>query len=292
MYVSRKVSGQYDQAFNIDARSGNNFIKGDLYVDGSISASNVQYSGVEVGTITGTDDILKLMASDGQTSAQILVDDTSNGIKIKNADVYIDADKSIQFGDNTGPKIYKQGNNLRINSAISNYCGTSGKSYITWIHPDGDSDPVLQFGIDEQEQSNPDIEIKTYGDCGRLYFNSPNGFYFNGDIAYSGSHTQASDSNLKNVGSDITLTAEQVANAPAVNFTWKNDENNINHVGSIAQYWQVVMPEVVSETKNGLGLDYSTTALMSAITVAKKVVELEEKIAQLEAKINELTSNN
>ena len=53
------------------------------------------------------------------------------------------------------------------------------------------------------------------------------------------------------------------------------------------------MPEVVKEDKNGnLGLDYSTTALMSSITVAKKVMELEEKIAQLEAKINELTSNN
>lgn len=112
------------------------------------------------------------------------------------------------------------------------------------------------------------------------------------DVTVDGQTVHSSDRNLKNIISDITLTAQQVADAPAVNFTWKNDENNINHVGSIAQYWQVVMPEVVKETKKGLGLDYSTAALMSSITVAKELMALKEEIAQLKAQINELTSNN
>ena len=267
MYVSKKVSGQYDEAFNIDVRTGNNFIKGDLYVDGSISASNIQYSGVEVGTITGTDDILKLMASDGQTSAQILVDDISNGIKIKNADVYIDADKSIQFGDSSNKVTIRTKNYTTYDQDTHN----RGVEFANW---DGDAFRFIM-------RSNA------------VYFSQDSDtFIFDGDVEVTGLVDQEynlSDRNLKNVGSDITLTAEQVANAPAVNFTWKDDENNINHVGSIAQYWQAVMPEVVKENKKGnLGLNYSTAALMSAITVAKEVVELKSKVQSLEEENTEL----
>lgn len=175
--------------------------------------------------------------------------------------------------------------------------GSSDSHRLTFIHPDGDSDPTIRFRLSDQSQL-PSIDIKAEGDYEHVFFYTNYDFYFHKNSGgpapiHASSFVQGSDRNLKNVGTDITLTAEQVADAPAVNFTWKSDENGTNHVGSIAQYWQVVMPEVVSQDKSGtLGLDYATTALMSAITVAKEVVALKEEIAQLKAQINELTSNN
>lgn len=115
------------------------------------------------------------------------------------------------------------------------------------------------------------------------------------DKMYATSFEQTSDRNLKDIVSDTTLTVEQVANAPAVNFTWKKDaedENKKQNVGTIAQYWQVVLPEVVGEEEDGtLTMQYSNAAMISAITTAKEVVALKQEIAELKSQIAELIAN-
>lgn len=106
--------------------------------------------------------------------------------------------------------------------------------------------------------------------------------------------SQTSDRNLKDIISDVNLTVEQVAEAPAVEFTWKKDqsEDKQHNVGTIAQYWQVVLPEVVGEDKNGnLTMQYSNAAMISAIVTAKEVVALKEEIAELKRQIAELKNN-
>lgn len=105
---------------------------------------------------------------------------------------------------------------------------------------------------------------------------------------------QGSDRTLKDIVSDVNLTVEQVAEAPAVEFTWKNDqsENKQHNVGTIAQYWQVVLPEVVGETEDGkLTMQYSNAAMVSAIVTAKEVVALKEEIEELKRQIAELKNN-
>ena len=106
---------------------------------------------------------------------------------------------------------------------------------------------------------------------------------------------QSSDRNLKDIVSDTTLTVEQIAEAPAVNFTWKKDadkENKKQNVGTIAQYWQVVLPEVTGEAKDGsLTLQYGNAAMVSSIVTAKEVVALKEEIAELKRQIAELKAN-
>ncbi len=106
---------------------------------------------------------------------------------------------------------------------------------------------------------------------------------------------QSSDRNLKDIVSDTTLTVEQIAEAPAVNFTWKKDsgkEDKKQNVGTIAQYWQVVLPEVTGEAKDGsLTLQYGNAAMVSAIVTAKEVVALKEEIAELKRQIAELKAN-
>lgn len=106
--------------------------------------------------------------------------------------------------------------------------------------------------------------------------------------------SQTSDRNLKDIVSDVNLTVEQIAEAPAVEFTWKKDqsEDKQHNIGTIAQYWQVVLPEVVGETEDGkLTMQYSNAAMVSAIVTAKEVVALKEEIEELKRQIAELKNN-
>ena len=106
--------------------------------------------------------------------------------------------------------------------------------------------------------------------------------HVSGDIYATGGVTAASDARLKDIQGNVGLSVEDIANAPAVKFLWKKDRAKGMQVGSIAQYWQRVMPEVVSNKSNELGLQYGVAALLSAITTAKKVVDHEQRIKELE----------
>lgn len=107
-----------------------------------------------------------------------------------------------------------------------------------------------------------------------------------GDIVVAG--TSSSDETLKDKVADVELTAEQIAEAPAIKYTWKDNEKDQNvHVGTIAQYWQEVLPETVSTDSNEkLTLDYQGAAMAAVINLAKEVVELKAKVAELESKLN------
>jgi hypothetical protein len=122
----------------------------------------------------------------------------------------------------------------------------------------------------------------------------------NGDIlAYDsvGSWTNVSsglsDIRQKNViNYEAEPLFETVANAPAIRFTWKDATYSFRrgiHVGSIAQYWQTTIPEAVSMDNEGmLSMQYDVIALLSTISVAKKVSEHERRIVILERENEEL----
>lgn len=94
---------------------------------------------------------------------------------------------------------------------------------------------------------------------------------------------QTSDITKKNILSNVGLSLHNIADAPLFNFTWKDSKDQRNYIGTSAQYWQKVIPEVVSEEKRGvLGLQYDVAALAGVITVAKRVVDHEARIAELE----------
>ena len=95
--------------------------------------------------------------------------------------------------------------------------------------------------------------------------------------------TALSDARHKNVIGDTELTVEQIAGAPAIRFTWKDRDDQSVFAGSIAQYWQKVLPEVVQSQADGtLSLDYQVTALISSIVVARKVENHESRLRRLE----------
>lgn len=137
--------------------------------------------------------------------------------------------------------------------------------------------------------SSSALLVKESGD---VYVASGKKLYVNGAQV-------TSDARLKNVIGDISLSVEQVANAPAVAFRWR--ENGERSVGSIAQYWMSILPDTVSEDSfsKKLYLDYSRAALLSAIVTAKRVLSVEErmltaeeKIKQLEERLSKYENNN
>lgn len=99
-----------------------------------------------------------------------------------------------------------------------------------------------------------------------------------------------SDARLKTIISDVSLTVEQIAHAPAVNFIWK--ENGLRSAGSIAQYWRTYLPDTVDVDDMGdkLYLDYSRAALLSAIVTARRVLTVESRMLTAEEKIESLTA--
>lgn len=109
-----------------------------------------------------------------------------------------------------------------------------------------------------------------------------------GDIYATGDVTAASDENLKNVVCKANISVKQIANAPAVKFTWKDGQDKDVHTGSLAQYWQKVLPEAVIDRCGTLSMNYGAASMVAVINVAKKVVSHEEQIKQLKNRISEL----
>lgn len=111
---------------------------------------------------------------------------------------------------------------------------------------------------------------------------SETGISSNGYVSAKGIDS-TSDIRLKEDVSDYGLAVEKVADAPLVGFRWK--DSGEHSVGSIAQYWQDVVPELVREVDGYLRMDYGSIALVSSIAAARRIVELEERINNLEQQI-------
>ena len=110
------------------------------------------------------------------------------------------------------------------------------------------------------------------------------------NVLSNGYVTALSDIRKKNVIEDIELDVNAIALARLIRFTWKDRKfDKAEHVGGIAQEWQKILPEAVHEAADGtLSMDYGAIGLISAVTLARKVVEQERRLEQLEARIKRL----
>lgn len=101
------------------------------------------------------------------------------------------------------------------------------------------------------------------------------------------STSSSSDERLKKILGAVGLTTEQIAEAPSVAFKWR--KNGDRAVGTIAQYWQDILPEVVGKDNNGyLTMQYGVAAMLASISNAKRILSVEERIKHLEDEITRL----
>lgn len=110
-----------------------------------------------------------------------------------------------------------------------------------------------------------------------------------GTTTFNGTLASSSDVSQKNVIKDVELTVEQIAKSPAINFTWKEGDDK-QYVGTIAQYWKDVLPEVVSGDEGNLRMDYASLGVVNSIILARKVEEQDAVIKELMNEIAELKS--
>ena len=86
-----------------------------------------------------------------------------------------------------------------------------------------------------------------------------------------------SDERKKIVSKEMVLDLDKIADAPSVLFKWRDSQDETEHVGTIAQYWQEVLPQVVCEDHEGnLSMQYGTAALVAVISVARELREIKK----------------
>jgi hypothetical protein len=110
-----------------------------------------------------------------------------------------------------------------------------------------------------------------------------------GDMTAAGNVTAYSDETLKTNWRD--LPDDFVANLAKVKHgVYDRTDENITQVGVGAQSLRPVLPWAVIEGIDGvLSVAYGNAAMVSAVQLAKRVVEQDERIARLEALVAKLT---
>lgn len=133
----------------------------------------------------------------------------------------------------------------------------------------------------------------TYGGSSSyMYLKGGEGLNISGSIYATGAVTALSDARHKTIIKDVDMSVEDISRMPAVMYQWNDGrEDKDLHVGSIAQDWQSVLPQVVlraNDKEGTLSMSYGVAGLISAIVTARKVVEHERRIAELERENKEL----
>jgi hypothetical protein len=110
--------------------------------------------------------------------------------------------------------------------------------------------------------------------------------HVSGQIFCTGGFTFNSDERKKNIiDHDVKLSVDDIANAPLIHYTLKDDPLRRVCIGSIAQYWQKVLPETVSTDKEGyLSMSYDVQAHAAVVVLARKVQQLEKIINELQSR--------
>ena len=137
--------------------------------------------------------------------------------------------------------------------------------------------------------------IKTEGgDIYGVYDGLDKLMYFDASAAFCSAFVQTSDERLKNIlNGDFRLSLGTMANAPLVQFDWNNRNDGKHHVGTIAQYWQGTLPEVVSKTQNGtLALAYGELGVAMGISLANILEDTNGRVTTVEEEIKTLKEEN
>ena len=109
-----------------------------------------------------------------------------------------------------------------------------------------------------------------------------------GKIYCTGGFAFLSDKRMKNViDRQVQLTVDQIADAPLIYYTLKGDKDKRVQLGSVAQYWETVLPETVQTDKAGtLSMQYDVQAHVAVVVLARKVRALLEEVEKIKKQAN------
>ena len=166
---------------------------------------------------------------------------------------------------------------ISTNEEMLKLSGYSYQSVITWGWESSKSDYIAFRIPGNSNHESTRMELQSGGVGGLQVY---------GNIRYTGTSSSSSDVRLKTELKEIHLTAKDISLAPSFRFRWKRKGGGIA-IGSSAQYWQKLLPDAVCEDENGyLSMSYANIALVSAISIAREVVNMDKRISEIERKIN------
>lgn len=108
-----------------------------------------------------------------------------------------------------------------------------------------------------------------------------------GDI-YATAFYSTSDIRLKNIKSEVVISAEDLAKLPLFNFIWNNQTNNKLFSGTSAQDVLKILPTVISYTEEYYQLDYATLGTIAGITACKELITQKSEIELLKDRVKQL----
>lgn len=175
-----------------------------------------------------------------------------------------------------------------ISSSVNGSSPTSTQQYGITFSPSGGS---TQAGILISENNNDGTAIGFF--CTNSYAAGPQlrgSFDPSGNFTAAANVTAYSDERLKIDWAPLADNfVEELTKVKSGTYT--RTDSGERQAGSSAQDWQKLLPEVVVagiDDESTLSLAYGNAALVSAVELAKRVVDQEARIAKLEALVAEL----
>ena len=244
-------------------------------------------------TKTGTDTITGAKTFSGTSATMLTIDRNSTNPALirfmKNGSTlgYLGVDNNKNAVFNNGNSVYYLTHNGNIASQLSSM-SLEFNNTVTFNDCTTFTNDVFvnapfyieNQGMSGREDGNDTWYIDSSGDAIFEYLTCTN-------------LDQSSDMTKKNRLHDVELSLMDIANAPAFHFLWKNGKNSRGmQVGTSAQYWQTVLPEVVSGTEGSLTMNYSVLGVVSSILIAREVVDTKDRVARLEERVKALEAEN
>lgn len=163
---------------------------------------------------------------------------------------------------------------LTNNSRISNATGSGGSLYI------GRSDDAGWVKMSDMcsRQGDSYWKITSSGDV------TATNIFSIGDVS------GMSDARKKTIIKHLTLDVRRIAEMPIVRFQWKDRRDNSLQVGTLAQSWLPLLPEIVTHSNDDVyGVKYGVGAMCIGISNSREIVGILNEIAAI---LNEVKSHD
>jgi hypothetical protein len=109
-----------------------------------------------------------------------------------------------------------------------------------------------------------------------------------GDTLSTGEVTAGSDIRHKSITEYLPeIAPEKISAAPIFKFRWTDRDDDKIHIGTSAQYWQEILPEIVTGT-DFLTLNYPVLATILAVQASRRIDRIEQRILVLEQENEQL----
>ena len=214
--------------------------------------------------------------------------DSSNNVSIPNGDLQVDARVKVKDRIEFNATDIAVGTNTTLIEATA---GSGATGRMTLAHFINDSNNKFWQGFDINDASAPYYTwFHGSGTGGTIDTYKSMKFEQSGVLRVDGSIVQTSDARLKENIRKLETPLKKVCSLKGIKFDWKNEKNNKNIIGFIAQEVEKIIPEVV-KTSDALADGKEGSPPVDnpkSVGYAELVPYLVEAIKELTAKVGDL----